>query len=87
VGYLKHDPLRNMPRAEISVRLGPSTSVGISPVVVTPDDLGRLVVSSCRDVVHQAGVLPGFHLVKVSQGGRLCADLCECVFGSCRLFL
>jgi len=72
MGFIKHDPLRNMPRAEVSVRLGSSTSVGISPVIVTPDDLGRLVVASCRDVVHQAGVLPGFHLVKVPWSACTC---------------
>ena len=40
---------------------------GDLPVVLEADDLGRLVVASSRDSVWQAGVNPGFHLVRVGR--------------------
>jgi len=63
--HARHDPLRDMPRMETMLRL--TDTGGVLPVELECDDLGRIIVKGCRGAALQAGVQPGYHLVRVGQ--------------------
>jgi hypothetical protein len=68
-----HDPLEDMPRHEVVLRLpevvpDATEAERALPFRLKRDDLGRLVVASCKGpLMARAGVVPGFHLTRIGD--------------------